>query len=125
MNTAWQYLGIGSFSTSLLFGIVGRKRNYFSSQQQFNKYHFGVFCQFLCGFGFNLVRKTKNPFHVGSFFIAGTVLNSFMAYYEGYLDVNQKLPPDFDTGTYRMMGLYCIIFGYALYGIRHGGIKIF
>ena len=96
-----------------------------TSSKQFNKYHFGVFCQFLWGFGFNLVKKTRNPSHVGTFFIAGTVLNSFTAYYEGYWDARQLLPPETDTGTLRMVGFYLILSGFALYAVRNGGIKLF
>uniref|UniRef100_A0A7S3JA15 Uncharacterized protein n=1 Tax=Euplotes harpa TaxID=151035 RepID=A0A7S3JA15_9SPIT len=122
---AWHYVGVGSFGTGLLFGMIGRKRIYFSNRQQYNKYHFGVFCQFLSGFGFILTRKTKNPMHAGAFFISGTLCNSLLAYYEGYRDHREYAPLEYDTATVRLFGFYSILSGFALLTLRSAGYMIF
>ena len=109
MNSGWHTLGLVSLSSALVFGMMGRKRIYFTDHQTYNKYHFGVLCQLLSSGGLMLTRKTKQPAHAGAFFIAGMVLNSCVAYYEGYIDAYEKPPPEWDTATTRLTGFYSIL----------------
>ena len=56
-----------------------------------------------------MAKKTKNPIHSGAFFIYGLCTNSFLAYYEGFRDAYEKLPPNFNTGSFRIIGFYSIL----------------
>ena len=96
----------------------------FSTPHQFNKYHFGVICQFISASGLILTRKTKNPMHAGAFFVGGMALNSGLAYYEGVRDLREKQPVSWDTATWRLTGFYMILAGFGILYLKSAGYVI-
>ena len=60
-RSLWTNLSIASYVSGIAFGVYGRKRIEYSTDFTYNKYHFGVFTNIVCGAGLMLSAKMKVP----------------------------------------------------------------
>merc|ERR1711937_89989 len=78
----WSGLSMLSYASAIGIGMYGRSRIKFSSDFTYNKYHFGVYNVLICGAGFMLAAKRKNPAMYGACFISSIVNLSLPGFYE-------------------------------------------
>ena len=92
----WSGLSMGCYAAGIGIGMYGRSRIKFSSDFTYNKFHFGVYNVLICGMGFMLAAKRKNPALYGGFLISSIANLSMPGFYEGWLDIHNE-PITFDT----------------------------
>ena len=109
----WSGLSLLSYASGIGIGMYGRNRIKFSSDFTYNKYHAGVYNILLCGMGFMLAAKRKNPMLYGAFLISSIANLSGPGLYEGWLDIHNE-PITFDTSLQRKIGFYSLVIGMGL-----------
>ena len=106
-------MSLASYASGFGVGMYGRRRVDFSTDFTYNKYHFSVFTNFLCGAGYMLTSKMKVPIQAGACFHGALIFLSLPGMYEGYKDIKND-PYEEDTSLFRKFGFFCLLGGYAV-----------
>ena len=109
----WTGMSLASYISAVGIGMYGRRRVDFSTDFTYNKYHFSVFSNILCGAGYMLSSKMVVPIQAGMCFHGAIIFLSLPGMYEGYKDIHND-PWEEDTSTFRKFGFFCLLGGYAV-----------